>query len=248
LERKKADKQTITTIILNYKAKELTLRIKAAIFDLDGTLIDSLHVYYKDINEIFKRVGLPPVKKETVFEIMREGKSPWDSLLPPDIGNNKELLERCHAIDNETWTEIYEKEADLFPNTGETLKKIQAAGMKIGIVTSGWEENDEIKNLLIKRDVYSLIDVIITRTDVTKAKPAPDPILACIDRLGLTPKECLYVGDAPSDIVAGKAAGVMTVGVLTGVSDYKRLEKEKPSLIIKDISEVPDILEDRAKE
>jgi len=221
------------------------LRIKAAIFDLDGTLIDSLQVYYKVINTIFKQVGLPPVKKETIFDIMREGKSPWNSLLPRDIENKDELLKRCHAIDNEIWTGIYEKEADFFPKTGETLQGIKNAGMKIGIVTSGWEENDEIKKLLIKRDVYSLIDVIITRTDVTKAKPAPDPILACIDRLGLIPQECLYVGDAPSDIVAGKAAGVMTVGVLTGVSDYERLEKEKPSLIIRDISELSDIIEER---
>lgn len=222
-------------------------RINAALFDLDGTLIDSLQVYYKGINEIFKRVGLPPVKKETVFGIMREGKSPWDSLIPHGLENKKELLKHCHAVDNEIWIRIYEKEADLFPNTGETLKKIQAAGIKIGIVTSGWEANDEIKKLLIKRGVYSLIDVIITKTDVIKAKPAPDPILACIDRLGLTPKECLYVGDAPSDIVAGKAAGVMTVGVLSGVSDYERLAKEKPSLIIKDISELPDIIEEKKK-
>ncbi len=221
------------------------MRIKAAIFDLDGTLIDSLQVYSKVINTIFKQVGLPPVKKETIFDIMREGKSPWDSLLPRDIENKDELLKRCLAIDNEIWTGIYEKEADFFPKTGETLRGIKNAGMKIGIVTSGWEENDEIKKLLIKRDVYFLIDVIITRDDVAKSKPAPDPILECIARLGLTPKECLYVGDSPSDIVAGNAAGVMTVGVLTGVSDYERLEKEKPSLIIRDISELSDIIEER---
>ena len=221
------------------------MRIKAAIFDLDGTLIDSLQVFYKDINEIFKRVGLPPVRKETIFDIMREGKSPWDSLLPHDIENKEELLKHCLAIDNEIWAGIYEKEADVFPKTGETLKRIKNAGMKIGIVTSGWEKKNEIKKLLIKKDVYLLIDVMITRKDVARSKPAPDPILECIVRLGLTPEECLYVGDSPSDIMAGKAAGVVTVGVLTGVSDYERLEKEKPSLIINEVSELPDILEDR---
>ena len=227
-----------------YRSKQFPwLKIRAAIFDLDGTLIDSLKVYYQDINEIFKRVGLPPVKQETVFDIMREGKSPWDSLLPHDLEDREELLKRCLAIDNEIWTEIYEKEADLFPNSGETLKKIKKAGIKIGIVTSGWEENDEIKKLLIKRDIYSLIDIIITRDDVAKVKPAPDPILECVDRLGLTPKECLYVGDATSDIVAGKAAGVMTIGVVTGVSNYERLAQEKPALIIKEISELLDIFE-----
>jgi len=108
-----------------YRSKQFPwLKIRAAIFDLDGTLIDSLKVYYQDINEIFKRVGLPPVKQETVFDIMREGKSPWDSLLPHDSEDREELLKRCLAIDNEIWTEIYEKEADLFPNSEETLKKI----------------------------------------------------------------------------------------------------------------------------
>lgn len=227
------------------KLKELIIRIKAAIFDLDGTLIDSLEVYHKDINEIFKRVGLPPVKKETIINIMREGNPPWESLLPPDIENKEELLQRCLAIDKEIWAGIYEQEADFFPGSEETLKRIKEAGIKIGIVTSGWEEDDEIRKLLIKRGVYFLIDVIITRNDVARIKPAPDPILECIARLGLTPAECLYVGDSPSDIIAGKTAGVITVGVLSGVSDYERLAKEKPALIIKEVNELFDILEEK---
>ena len=74
-------------------------------------------------------------------------------------------------------------------------------------------------------------------------KPAPDPILECTRRLGISPSESIYVGDAPIDIIAGKRAGTTTVAVLTGAGSYKALEREIPDAIIQSVANLLEIVQ-----
>ena len=213
----------------------------AVIFDLDGTLVDSIELYYRDLREIFLRVGLPPVPKEEVLEVMRSGLSPWDVFIPKDMPNRKEFIDRCLAIDRETWPTLYHEEARLFPGSRPTIKFLFQKGIKLGMVTSGWEENNEINHLLSKEGVVSYIDAIIMKPDTKRTKPAPDPILLCLERIAVNPASAVYVGDTPNDIRAGKAAGTQTAAVLSGVGTHAILEVLNPDWIIKGVDEVPDI-------
>ena len=75
-------------------------------------------------------------------------------------------------------------------------------------------------------------DVVITSEDTERHKPEPDPVLAALARLGRPPEGACYVGDAPFDLRAGRAAGVATIGVTWGFFTREALEAEDPDLIV----------------
>lgn len=91
--------------------------------------------------------------------------------------------------------------------------------------------------------VDKLFEVIITSDDIEKRKPAPDPLLACAQRLRVQSSKCVYVGDTRIDMKAGKAAGMKTVGVLTGFDNYDMLANEDPDAIINSIRNLVEVLE-----
>ncbi|NIS52904.1 MAG: HAD family hydrolase [Phycisphaerae bacterium] len=91
--------------------------------------------------------------------------------------------------------------------------------------------------------VDTLFEVIITSDDVEKRKPAPDPLITCAQQLDIKPGNCVYVGDTTTDIKAGKAAGMLTIGVLTGFDEYEALEKEKPDAIVENIQNLQEVIE-----
>ena len=76
---------------------------------------------------------------------------------------------------------------------------------------------------------------MITIEDTPEVQPAPDPLIECARRLGVAEEKSVYVGDSYVDLRAGKAAGMMTVGVLTGVDDYETLKREDPDMIVESI-------------
>jgi phosphoglycolate phosphatase-like HAD superfamily hydrolase len=91
--------------------------------------------------------------------------------------------------------------------------------------------------------VEELFEVIITTDDVLKRKPAPDPLITCAQQLDMRPGNCVYVGDTATDIKAGKAAGMRTIGVLTGFDEYDTLEKEKPDAIMESVRNLLEVID-----
>jgi phosphoglycolate phosphatase-like HAD superfamily hydrolase len=95
---------------------------------------------------------------------------------------------------------------------------------------------------LKKAGVDKLFEAIITSDDVEKRKPAPDPLIVCAQQLELKPGGCVYVGDTTTDIKAGKAAGMRTIGVLTGFDGYETLEPENPDAIIDSVRNLMEVI------
>ena len=87
-----------------------------------------------------------------------------------------------------------------------------------------------------------LFNGIVGREDVTHRKPHPEPVLKCLEHLRLAPHQAVYIGDSPIDIQAGKAAGVVTVGVLTGTSTDAVMRQEQADYILPSIAELPRLL------
>jgi phosphoglycolate phosphatase-like HAD superfamily hydrolase len=77
---------------------------------------------------------------------------------------------------------------------------------------------------------------------VKARKPAPDVLLECLRRLGSQSERSVYVGDSPIDIIAAKAAGVHSIGVLSGASDRASLEEVEPELILDHVGQLPAVL------
>jgi len=213
------------------------LLVDAVVFDLDGTLIDSIQVHFKVLNTAFERLGLPPVSWEDAMEAAKEGRFDWDRVLPDENKTRRhEIITKCVEIIADIQSEMLRAHVRLIKGSVEVLRAIAETGMKIAIVTSTQERY--IRDKLYPFDeagIAYLFEVIITTDDVPLKKPAPAPLIECGRRLGLPPERMVYVGDSHVDIRAGKAAGTKTIGVLTGMDDYDALAAEQPDAILESV-------------
>lgn len=197
---------------------------KAVIFDLDGTLIDSMGMW-KDIDiEYLGRFGRPlpetlqkDISGMSFTETAQYFKSTFQ--IPDSIGEIK-------AAWNEMAMYKYTHTVPLKPGVLEFLKKLKKEGFKTGIATSNSVElvHAVLKSLAI--DAY--FDEIHTSCEVPKGKPAPDIYLHVAKCLGIEPEECLVFEDIEEGILAGKSAGMEVCAVEDEFS--KQMEKEKREL------------------
>lgn len=216
------------------------LNVDAVIFDLDGTLIDSAPIYYELIDVIFERLGIPPVSKKILLEAMQDGEFDWDVVLPDRMKPRKEeVIQDARAIIDETAPSMFRKQIKLIPGTAEALKAIAAEGLKLALATSTLRDYMAVKLAPLRAaGIENLLEVIVTADDVRNKKPHAEPLVKCCRKLGLDSGRCAYVGDTRVDIRAGNAAGMKTVGVLTGFDDYDALKKENPTVIINSIADL----------
>lgn len=220
------------------------LKVAAVIFDLDGTLIDSIDIYFRIVENALERLNLPPVSRTKILAAAESDNFKWELILPSEVLNRKEnIVDDAWAVINEIAPQMFADDLDIIQGADAVLKSISESRLKIGMVTSTQSHYLETKMRPLKNEgVDTLFEVIITSDDVKERKPAPDPLIICSQKLELKTANCVYVGDTTIDMQAGKAAGMHTVGVLTGFDDYDSLKKEQPDAIIDSVRDLSDIL------
>ena len=143
------------------------------------------------------------------------------------------------------WIETYRahlREAPIrtFPKAQELFAAIRARGVRTALATSN---SRELLGLLRERIVIDMPDVIVTGEDVRATKPAPDIVIAAVERLGVESSRAAYVGDTPYDAMAATAAGVRAFGVLTGSHTAEALRAAGAERIWSDVSALYDDLD-----
>jgi len=216
------------------------LKVKAVLFDLDGTLIDSTPLYYQIIDIVFARLGVPPASRKTLQEAMDDGVFDWDFVLPASMkSRKKELIAEARVIIDDIAPPLFHQQLKLIPGAADVCEKIATCGLKIGLVTSTPRDYIAVKmGPLRKAGIEKLLQVIVTADDVINKKPHAEPLIKGSLELGVAAEQCVYVGDTRVDIRAGDAAGMKTVGVLTGFDDFDALKKERPDAIINSIAQL----------
>jgi HAD superfamily hydrolase (TIGR01509 family) len=175
---------------------------------------------------------------------IKDGGFDWGLVLPSGTGRSDEdLIASARVVIREMYPRVFEEEVDVVPGAEHLLKRLHERNVKLGLVTSTLGRFIEFKLIpLKKRGLHDLFHSVITLDDVKNRKPSGDPLLECARRLGVSPGKCAYVGDAAGDIVAGKAAGMRTIAVLTGVDDYEALKGEDPDMILDSVSQLQEQL------
>jgi phosphoglycolate phosphatase len=224
--------------ILPFSNKKL--KVDAVLFDLDGTLIDSAPIYYQVIDIVFERLGVPPASRKTLQEAMDDGDFDWDFVLPaPMRANKKKLMAEARVIIDEIAPPLFRNQVKLIPGAAAVCEKIAASKLKIGLVTSTPTNYISLKLAPLREaGIEKLLQVIITADDVANKKPHAEPLIKGSQKLEVAVEKCVYVGDTRVDIRAGNAAGMKTVGVLTGFDDFNALKRENPDAIIGSISQI----------
>lgn len=194
--------------------------ITAVIFDVDGTLIDSVDFHARAWQEIFKQYG-----KEIPFADVRGqiGKG-GDQLLP--VFFSKEELddfgEEMEKARGELFKSKYISQIKPFPQVRELFERIQKDGKQIALASSAVaDELEKYKKLL---GIADLLAGDTNADDAEKSKPHPDIFLAALDEIGNPPvKEVIVIGDTPYDAEAAGKASLRTIGVLCGGFPEKQL-------------------------
>jgi HAD superfamily hydrolase (TIGR01509 family) len=212
--------------------------IKGVIFDLDGTLIDSLDTYNLAFNRIVCRYQLHPIDIRELTDFLNQFISLEELLeqLYPSLSPDEIKTFRTE-MKNE-FIALAKEHIILQPHVKEVLQSLRRIGMKIGVATgrmsTGNSKWRDLKNLGI--DYF--IDVVVTAGE-TRPKPHPDSLIKCTQELGLSLSDCIFVGDSTADIIAAKSAGIPVVAVPTGVASRELLAGESPDYMLDSLDLLP---------
>ena len=134
------------------------------------------------------------------------------------------------------------EKTNLFPGVSEALK-ILAGKAKLGLITMRCVPQISVLDELKRFGVLDYFSCVVAASDDCKPKPSPEALLKCAEALNVELGDCVMVGDSVSDLRAGRAAGVKTVAVLSGLYSGEGLALEKPDLILKDVTLLPEFIE-----
>ena len=193
--------------------------IKLLIFDLDGTLIDSLPDLADATNHMRASYALAPLNAEEVRRLVGQGAR---SLVERALAGAApvqvdEGLERFLAYN---LAHIADK-TRVYPGVVETLQVLQAKGYPLSVLSN--------KNVALCREVLSRLGIdhffptVYGADSLPYRKPSPEPVLALLREFGVGARECILIGDSINDVAAGQGAGVVTVGCSYGYGDRSEL-------------------------
>lgn len=186
--------------------------LKAAIFDLDGTLLDSVDLHAMAWMEAFHQFGHEVGYEKVRSQIGKGG----DKLVPVFLSAREQ---EDHGKELEEWRSRQFKSKFLplvrpFSAVPELLSRIRRSGRQIAIATSA--KNDELDSYLEIAAISDLVDVCTTSNDVEQSKPAPDIFSTALKKLDIAGADVVAIGDTAYDAEAAGAAGIATIGFLGG--------------------------------
>jgi pyrophosphatase PpaX len=208
--------------------------IKAVLFDLDGTLIDTNNLIIQSFKHTFKKHLNREVPENEI--VMHFGEPLLDTFARYDR-DNADILIQTYRAHNET---VHDELTTEIVGAKETLRELKALGIKIGIVTSKRRALAERGLKLF--NLHELMEVIISPEDTTKHKPHAEPILKACEKLGILPEEALMVGDSHFDILSGKNAGAKSCLVKYTVLPVEEIMAHNPEYAIDKIDDVLEII------
>ena len=192
------------------------------LFDLDGTLIDSIDLIIDSYLHTFRTHGATELTRDEILA---------------GIGTPLRSIFGAYAQDAatmDTWIATY-REYNLahhdtrvvaYSGTVDMVRQIRRSGVRTGLVTSKNHQGAQRGLSLV--GLHGAMDVVVGADDVEQAKPHPEPVLKALALLEMPTSTCLFVGDSHHDVRCGRAAGVTTVGVTWGPFDRAHLELACP--------------------
>jgi HAD superfamily hydrolase (TIGR01549 family) len=206
--------------------------LRAVLFDWDGTLVDSVERTYGCYVRVFAAYGIE--YDHAAFE--RTYSPDWYRTYD-QVG-----LPREHwPAADERWLSCYASEpSHLLPGVREALERLAGGGLAQGLVSSGdgTRVRREIETLGLER----FFGAVVCGGETARRKPDPQPLLAALERLGVSPTETAYVGDSPEDVAMARAAGVFAVGIPGGFPNREALAASRPDILAPSLDEAVTVL------
>lgn len=215
---------------------------RCCIFDLDGTLINTIYALTKTINLTLNEFGFPPVKEENTKVFVGDGYKKFVERALIYSGD-RELVHYEAAL--KAYSRFFRENClyriGAYDGIRELLAYLKSHGIKIAVLSNKSHEQavENIETVFGK----GYFDVIAGEKEGIRRKPDPAGVYAVLDELGMKAEDGLYLGDTNTDMKTGAAAGMDTAGVTWGFRDRSELEAYHPSYIVDDPREVIKIIE-----
>lgn len=212
--------------------------IRAAVFDLDGTFIDSTDAIVASFFHTFDTLGEPRPPRQALMagigHVLEDQFSLYTDTDPF----------HCTKIYRAYYGTICNEMTSLLPGAREAAERLRAAGLRLGFATS--KQRHFAEQILGHLGVLEHFESRVGPGDVSHPKPHPECVHRALDDLGVQPHECMFIGDTDFDVKAAAAAGVPCIAVTTGYNTREQLEALAPLAVLDSLHEATGLILERA--
>ena len=212
--------------------------LRAIVFDMDGTLVSSLPVIFHCENEISRKYLNATL---ALGEVIAKFGPPAHAIIRSMTANLSENLQNQAVADYyECYRKYVASRALVFPGITQLLRRIRSTGRRLALVTG--VEKIMMEYTLNPFNLSEFFETRVNADDVRKSKPDPEGINLALSRIKVNPRESMYVGDSPADVIAGKRAGVLTGAALWSPENRGDPTTEHPDYEFRSVKQLSDFL------
>lgn len=189
-------------------------RFRAVLFDLDGTLVDSVADLTRVSNRLLRELGRPSLALATVRSFIGDGAPKLVERVLAATGGLPDPAERARCLDR--FLALYEADPSScsapYPGVPETLARLAASGMRLGVCTN--KPMAATRRLLADLGLAGHFAALVAGDSFATRKPSPEPVLGLLAQLETAPEDAVFVGDSEHDVAAARAAGIAQILVV----------------------------------
>lgn len=214
---------------------------RAFIFDLDGTLCDTLPDLATAMNEMLRAMSYPERSREELLSFINKGNRLFVyQSLPDGVASdpNDPLVDKAMAINAAAYERCYTEKTREYPGITDLLLGLKARGMRLAILTN---KRARFAERLSNELFEGIFDVTRGNIDGLPAKPDPSTALSVADALGVSPEDCVFIGDSDVDMKTAVNSGMFPLGVLWGYRDRQCLIDSGAKALVSKASEISEL-------
>lgn len=216
--------------------------IKGVLFDLDGTLLDTLEDLYQSVNAALAACGFPERTRMEVRSFVGNGVRNLMVRSVPD-GEENPKFEECFQKFREHYAAHLNDHTAPYAGIMELLAELKEKGIPTAVVSN---KSDAAVKELCRETFRDLVPLAIGESERVKKKPAPDTVIEAAAGIGVPLKDCVYVGDSEVDLATAENAGIPCISVSWGFRDKELLESLGAKTLLDTVPELRDCLLDMA--
>ncbi|MBE7060524.1 MAG: HAD family hydrolase [Ruminococcaceae bacterium] len=210
--------------------------VKACIFDMDGTTVNTINSIAHFANKALNKYGLPSIETERYKLLVGNGAVTLVKRMIAETGGSAEQFEKVLNEYNTTYDNDFMYLTKPYEGITGLLESLKKSGIKTAIVSN--KPDSTAKKVSDKLFGEKLIDVCFGAREGVPLKPDPAAVFEVMEILGVAPQECLYIGDTAVDMTTGKNAGIFTIGVLWGFRDRKEIESAGADMVTDNVNDI----------
>lgn len=217
--------------------------LKAVLFDLDGTLVNSLQDLANSVNTALAAFGYPPHETEKFKYFAGAGLVKMiTSALPEEVAND-ETVKKVKAVYDEYYAVHFADNSVAYEGVPELVAELKKRGYIVAVVTN---KDQGMAEVVVKKLYGDVFERIFGMRPGVPGKPDPTMALIAMEELGVKPEECVFVGDSGIDVATGVNSGALPVGELWGFRGRQELMENGAKYIIEKPEELLSIIEENS--